>query len=72
MTATATGVLATDAIVATFNGDPTGVIGYVASTGGMLAIIPYPTSGVVNFKVCNNTGAAITPGAVTVNWRVTR
>jgi hypothetical protein len=26
----------------------------------------------VNFKVCNNTGTSITPGAITLNWRVVR
>jgi hypothetical protein len=39
---------------------------------GMLAIIKYPTANNVNFKVCNNTSASITPGAVTLNWRVSR
>jgi hypothetical protein len=38
----------------------------------MLTIIPWLTSGQANFKVCNNTGASITPGAVTINWRVVR
>lgn len=66
------GVLTTDVIEASFNGDPTGVTGYVPATTGMLTIIPYPTAGYVNFKVCNNTSADITPGAITLNWRVTR
>jgi hypothetical protein len=72
VTATATNVAATDVVVAGFNGDPTSTTGYVPTTSGMLTIIAYPTSGNVNFKVCNNTGAAITPGSVTLNWRVTR
>ena len=71
-TDTATGTLTTDAIIASFNGDPTGVTGYVPLTTGMLTVIPYPTAGTVNFKVCNNTGASITPGAITLNWRVVR
>lgn len=71
-TATATGTLTTDTIAATFNGDPTAVTGYVPLTTGMLTIIPYPTTDTVNFKVCNNTSASITPGAITLNWRVTR
>lgn len=71
-TDTATGTATTDAIVATFNGDPTGVTGYVPLTTGMLTIIAYPTANTVNFKVCNNTTASITPGAVTINWRVVR
>lgn len=71
-TDTATGTLTTDAIIASFNGDPIAVTGYVPSTSGMLTIIPYPTADTVNFKVCNNTLASITPGAVTINWRVAR
>jgi hypothetical protein len=71
-TDTATGTATTDTIMATFNGDPTGVTGFVPLTAGMLTIIVYPTSGTVNFKVCNNTGSSITPGAITLNWRVVR
>ena len=71
-TDTATGTLSTDAIIAAFNGDPTAVTGYVPLTTGMLTIIVYPTADTVNFKVCNNTLASITPGAITLNWRVVR
>lgn len=71
-TDTATGTLTTDVIDATFAADPTSTTGYQASTSGMLTIISYPTADTVNFKVCNNTGASITPGAVTINWRVRR
>lgn len=72
VTTAATGTATTDVIQATFNADPTAVTGYVASANGMLTIIAYPTSNNVNFKVCNNTAASITPGAITLNWRVTR
>jgi hypothetical protein len=68
---TATGVLTTDTFQADFNADPTSTTGYNPSTG-MLTIVKYPTSGNVNFKVCNNTGSSITPSAVTLNWRVVR
>lgn len=71
-TATATGTVTTDTVMASFNGDPTAVTGYVPLTTGMLTIIAYPTADTVNFKVCNNTNASITPGAVTINWRVSR
>src|SRR6266850_1657649 len=71
-TATATGTLTTDRIVVNFNGDPTAVTGYVPSTSGMLTIIVYPTADTFNAKVCNNTSASITPGAITLNWRVVR
>ena len=73
VTVTATGVLTTDDIQADFSADPTGTTGYAPSANGMLTIIKYPTSGNVNFKVCNNTGSSITINSpVTVNWRVTR
>ena len=62
----------TDVVHAGFNGDPTAVTGYIPATAGMLSIFVYPTAGNVNFKVCNNTGSSITPGAVTLNWRVVR
>jgi hypothetical protein len=72
VTTTATGVATTDAITWSFNADPTSTTGYTPSTNGMLAIISYPTANNVNWKVCNNTSASITPGAVTLNWRVVR
>lgn len=72
VTVTATGTLTTDAPSASFNGDPTAVTGYIPSTSGMLTIFAYPTAGNVNFKVCNATSSSITPGAITLNWRVVR
>ena len=72
VSATATGTATTDTIGWGFSGDPTSTTGYQASANGMLTIIAYPTSGNVNFKVCNNTAASVTPGAVTLNWKVFR
>lgn len=72
VTVSAAGVASTDALIWGFNSDPTSTTGYVPSISGMLTIIAYPSSGNVNFVVCNNTGASITPGAVTLNWRVVR
>lgn len=71
-TDTATGAATTDVVDFTFASDPTAVTGYVPLTSGMLAIIPYATSNTVNFKVCNNTAGSITPGAISLNWRVRR
>lgn len=72
VTVSATGVATTDTISYTPNADISGVTGYgVASTDGLI-IYPYPTANNVNFHVCNGTGTSITPGAVTLNWRVTR
>ncbi len=72
VSSTATGTLTTDNIMADFNADPTGTTGYIPTTNGMLAIIKYPTVDHANFKVCNNTTASVTPGAITLNWRVIR
>jgi hypothetical protein len=72
VTTTATNTATTDVINWGFNGDPTGVTGYAASADGMLTIIAYPSTNNVNFKVCNNLPASVTPGAITLNWRVQR
>jgi hypothetical protein len=71
-TATATGSLSTDGLITDFNADPTAVTGYIPSTNGMLTIIPYLTADTFNVKVCNNTSASITPGAITLTFRVVR
>ena len=72
VTVSATGVATTDRITYTPNGDPTGITGYAPSSTGSLYIWAYPTSGNVNFKVCNNTLISQTPNALTLNWGVTR
>ena len=72
VTTAAANALTTDVVGWGFNGDPTGVTGYAPATTGMLTIIAYPTAGDVNFKVCNNTSASITPGAITLNWYIQR
>lgn len=72
VTTAATNTATTDVIWWGFNGDPTGVTGYVPATAGMLTIIAYPSANNVNFKVCNNTSSSVTPGAITLNWRVIR
>lgn len=72
VTTTATGTATTDTIGWGFNGDPTGVTGYAPTANGMLTIIGYPSANAVNWKVCNNTSASVTPGAITLNWRVGR
>ena len=70
-TETATGTATTDVIDWGFNGTPAAVTGYNPS-GDLVYIIAYPTANNVNFLVCNKSGSAITPGAVTLNWKVTR
>lgn len=70
VTTSATGTATTDVVDASFNGDPTAVTGY--TPGAMLSIVSYPSANNVNFKVCNNTSGSITPGAITLNWKVRR
>jgi hypothetical protein len=72
VTVGATGTLTTDIISFTPNADITAVTGYAPVTAGGLAIYPYPTADNANFKVCNPTSSSITPGAVTLNFMVTR
>jgi hypothetical protein len=69
---TATGTLTSDAISWSFASDPVAVTGYAPVTEGGLSIYVYPTADAVNFKICNPTTASITPGAMTLNWRVMR
>jgi len=72
------GVLATDNLLADFNldpilsGSPPGVVGYTPSAAGMLTIIKFCTAGHINFYQYNNTGNAISPGAMTLNYRIVR
>jgi hypothetical protein len=74
LTNTATGVTPADSIIASFAGDPTGIVGFQPLVTGMLTVIPYPDAGgdLVDFKVCNITALPITPGAIVVNWEVVR
>jgi hypothetical protein len=72
VTATCSTLATTDNIQLDFNADPTSTTGYSPSVGGMLTIIKYPTANTINVKVVNNTAASITPGAVTMNYRVVR
>lgn len=70
VTTAAANVATTDAITWSFNAAPG--TGYGSASGSGLHIQSYPTSGNVNFVVCNPTAGAIVPAAATLNWRVTR
>lgn len=71
-TLSAPGVLTTDVVLASFNGDPTAITGFVPLTSGMLTLIVYPTANTINVKQCNNTTGSITPGAMTLNLSAVR
>lgn len=73
VTAVATGGASTDNVMADFNGDPSGVTGYNPAAGAQaLTIYKWVSANQVNFKVCNFTTTPITPGAITLNWRIPR
>lgn len=73
VTATATGALTTDVPIASTTGDISAVTGYIPLSTGTLSIYPpWLTLNTINVKVCNATASSITPGAVTVVWRVVR
>lgn len=72
VTTSATGVASTDAISWNPNASIKAVTGYTPATTGGLSITGYPTANNVNWDVCNWSNASITPGAVTLNWRVAR
>ena len=73
VTVSATGVLTSDTVLASYSGDPSGTTGFgVSATGAVLSIYAYPGANQVNFKVCNSTANPITPGSLTVNWEVLR
>lgn len=70
---TCTGLLASDNISLTFNGSPLGITGYMpTTTGNLLTIYSWPTANTINVAVGNSTGATVTPGSATVNYRVVR
>jgi hypothetical protein len=57
------GLLATDYLV--LDGGWVGI--YIGGGAGALFVLPYGSSGVLNLKVCNPTGAAINPPSATFN-----
>lgn len=71
-TVTATGALTTDSLIVNYSGDPTGLTGYGGGTAGGITIRPWLSAGNANFKLCNETANSITPGALSVIWRVVR
>lgn len=52
--------------------DLSGITGYGVSANGTLTIYKRITPGQVNFTVCNPTRDTITPGPLTLQWRVVR
>jgi hypothetical protein len=72
VTATATGARSTDVVLASFNGDVSAVTGYTPATTGTLRVDVWPSTDLVSLKVCNGTLASVTPGSVSLNWRVVR
>lgn len=71
ITVAAVGVLTTDVVEIGYNSTPVGKTGY-DPTAATLSIHAFPTADNINILVCNKTGGAITPAAMTINWKVTR
>lgn len=72
-TITCTGAATTDTVQMDFASDPTGVTGFgPSSTGVLITIVKYVTSNTINVKAENNTASSITPGTISLNYRVTR
>jgi len=72
VTQSCTGLATTDTIELSFNGSPLGVTGYVPSASGGLFVYSWPSSDTINISAVNNTAGSITPGAITLNYRVVR
>lgn len=71
ITVAAAGVLTTDIVDIGYNSTPVGKTGY-DPTAATLSIHAFPTADNINILVCNKTGGAVTPAAMTINWKVTR
>jgi len=72
-TATCTGLTTSDNIILDFAADPTGTTGYAPTTNGTVTIVKYPTANTINVKAeYNGSLGTITPGSVTLNYRVPR
>ncbi len=72
-TITATGVVSTDVVTWNPNADLSTVVGYRPISGDGLAIYPpVPSANLITVKACNPTASSITPGLVTLNYRVVR
>lgn len=59
------GMLTTSSISWTFASDPGAVTGWGGSGG--LRFVTWPTADTLNWRVCNETGLSVTPGAMDVN-----
>lgn len=59
------GLKTTSALMTAFASNPNSVTGW--GLGGGLVLTAWPTANTLNWSVCNQTGASITPGAMTLN-----
>lgn len=64
-TVTMSGLLTTSTFTTAFATDPSAVVGWGANGG--LAFEPWPTANTLNYKVCNQSPASVTPGALSLN-----
>ena len=72
-TGTVTGAaVATDTWAASPTGDPTATVGYGGGTSGGITMWLWISANTVNLKRCNQSGASITPGALSLLVKVLR
>ena len=67
VTVAATGTTTSSVVTWSYASSPVGVSGYAA---GGLTVSAWPTAGNANFALCNPTGGTVTPGRMTLNFRV--
>jgi hypothetical protein len=72
VTSGASGVAVSDTIIYNTSTDPTKVTGYAPSASGSLYIWAFPAANSVSFVVCNPSTSPITPGPLSLNWKVLR
>lgn len=70
-TLTVTGTTTSSLVGWSFASTPIGVTGYGDVTTPFLVVTAFPTANTANIVVCNVSAASITPGAISVNIRVT-
>lgn len=70
-TLTVTGTTTSSLVSWSFAATPIGVTGYGDVTTPFLVVTAFPTANTANIVVCNVSAGSITPGAISVNIRVT-
>lgn len=70
VTVSVPGTTTSSALAWQFASDPNTIVGYGSGAAGDLTVDPFLTSGNANFRVCNLNGGPITPGAMSLTFKV--